>query len=128
MRGYPMPLAETASIFNECLISACALASAADNQEKLAILESSLNNATMIICDIAALVVMVFLALVSNSPAGMVYAMIYDIFSSLALPLETIMLSLIATDLFGNKSFDKIDEGIYFNPSSNSISNSPSIQ
>ena len=63
---------------------------------------------TMIICDIAALVVMVFLALVSNSPAGMVYAMIYGIFSSLALPLETIMLSLIATDLFGNKSFDKI--------------------
>ena len=63
---------------------------------------------TMIVCDIAALVVMVFLALVSNSPAGMVYAMIYGIFSSLALPLETIMLSLIATDLFGNKSFDKI--------------------
>ena len=64
--------------------------------------------ATMIICDIAALAVMVFLALVSNTPAGMVYAMIYGIFSSLALPLETIMLSLIATDLFGNKSFDKI--------------------
>ena len=51
-RDYSMPVAETASIFNECLISACALASAADNQEKLAILESSLNNATMIICDI----------------------------------------------------------------------------
>ena len=63
---------------------------------------------TMIICDIAALVVMVFLALVSNTPEGMVYAMIYGILSSLALPLETIMLSLIATDLFGNKSFDKI--------------------
>ena len=64
--------------------------------------------ATMIICDIAALVVMVMLALVSNSPMGMVYAMGYGILSSLALPLETIMLSLITTDLFGNKSFDKI--------------------
>ena len=64
--------------------------------------------ATMIICDIAALVVMVMLALVSNTPAGMVYAMGYGILSSLALPLETIMLSLITTDLFGNKSFDKI--------------------
>lgn len=63
---------------------------------------------TMIICDVAALFVMVMLALVSNTPAGMVYAMIYGIFSSLALPLETIMLSLITTDLFGNKSFDKI--------------------
>ena len=57
---------------------------------------------------VSALAVMVFLALVSNTTAGMVYAMIYGIFSSLALPLETIMLSLIATDLFGNKSFDKI--------------------
>ena len=63
---------------------------------------------TMIVCDIAALVVMVMLALVTNSPEGRVYAMIYGIFSSLALPLETIMLSLITTDLFGNKSFDKI--------------------
>jgi MFS family permease len=51
---------------------------------------------------------MVFLALVTNSPAGQVYAMIYGIFSSLALPLETIMLSLITSDLFGNKSFEKI--------------------
>jgi MFS family permease len=63
---------------------------------------------SMIICDIAALVVMVLLALVTNSPEGRVYAMIYGIFSALALPLETIMLSLITTDLFGNKSFDKI--------------------
>ena len=47
-----MPVAETASIFNECLISACALESAADNGEKLAILASSLQNSTMIICDI----------------------------------------------------------------------------
>lgn len=64
--------------------------------------------ATMIICDIAALAVMVTLALVTNTPEGRIYAMIYGIFSSLALPLETIMLSLITTDLFGNKSFDKI--------------------
>lgn len=63
---------------------------------------------TMIVCDIAALVVMVFLALVTNSPEGRVFAMIYGVFSSLALPLETIMLSLITTDLFGNKSFDKL--------------------
>ena len=51
-RDYSMPVAETASIFNECLISACALESAADNGEKLAILASSLQNSTMIICDI----------------------------------------------------------------------------
>lgn len=63
---------------------------------------------TMIVCDIAAVVVMVFLALVTNTPEGRIFAMAYGVFSSLALPLETIMLSLITTDLFGNKSFDKL--------------------
>ena len=51
-RDYSMPVAETASIFNECLISASALKSAADDAEKLAILEASLHNDTQIICDI----------------------------------------------------------------------------
>ena len=63
---------------------------------------------TIIVCDVAALVVLVLLAVVTDSAQGRTYAMIYGIFSSLALPLETIMLSLITTDLFGNKSFDKI--------------------
>jgi len=63
---------------------------------------------TMLVCDIAAIVVMSLLAMVTNSPAGKVMAMLYSVFSSLALPLETIMLSLITTDLFGNKSFDKL--------------------
>ncbi len=63
---------------------------------------------TMIVCDVAALVVMVLLALVTNSIQGQVFAMIYGIFSSLALPLETIMLSLITMDLFGYQSFDRI--------------------
>ena len=51
-RDYSMPVAETASIFNECIINAAALEKAADDQEKLAILESSLRDTTQIICDI----------------------------------------------------------------------------
>ena len=51
---------------------------------------------------------MALLAMVTNSVQGQVYAMIYGIFSSMALPLETIMLSLITMDLFGLQSFDKI--------------------
>ena len=51
-RDYSMPVAETASIFNECVINSAALEKAADNAEKLAILESSLHDTTMIICDI----------------------------------------------------------------------------
>ena len=49
---YSMPLAETASTFNECVVMASAIRKAADNQEKLALIESQLQDATQIICDI----------------------------------------------------------------------------
>ena len=49
---YSMPLAETASTFNECVVMASAIAGAADNSEKLALIESQLQDATQIICDI----------------------------------------------------------------------------
>ena len=47
-----MPLAETASTFNECVVMASAIAKAADKDEKLALIESQLQDATQIICDI----------------------------------------------------------------------------
>ena len=47
-----MPLAETASTFNECVVMASAIANAADDQEKLALIESQLQDAAQIICDI----------------------------------------------------------------------------
>ena len=49
---YSMPLAETASTFNECVVMASAISKAADDQEKLALVESQLQDATQIICDI----------------------------------------------------------------------------
>ena len=49
---YSMPLAETASTFNECVVMASAIKKAADDQEKLALIESLLQDATQIICDI----------------------------------------------------------------------------
>lgn len=60
------------------------------------------------ICMITAVVVIFLLALVTDSEIGKTFAMIYGIFSALALPLETIMLPIYAGDLFGQKSFDKI--------------------
>ena len=60
------------------------------------------------ICEVAAIVVYVCLVLVDNSPVGLVLAMVYGIFSSLALPMETIGVSLVTSDLFGNKSFEKM--------------------
>ena len=49
---YSMPVAETASTFNECVVMAAAIEKAADRAEKLALIESQLQDATQIICDI----------------------------------------------------------------------------
>ena len=49
---YSMPLAETASTFNECVVMASAIAKAADKDEKLALIESQLQDVTQVICDI----------------------------------------------------------------------------
>ena len=50
--GYSMPLAETASTFNECVVMASAIKNAANKDEKLALIESQLQDVTQIICDI----------------------------------------------------------------------------
>ena len=49
---YSMPLAETASTFNECVVMASAIGKAVDKNEKIALIESQLQDATQIICDI----------------------------------------------------------------------------
>ena len=49
---YSMPLAETASTFNECVIMNAAIKAAKSDQEKLALIESQLQDATQVICDI----------------------------------------------------------------------------
>ncbi len=49
---YSMPLAETASTFNECVVMGSAIGKAADNNEKIALIESQLQDLTQVICDI----------------------------------------------------------------------------
>ena len=49
---YSMPLAETASTFNECIIMNAAINAAKDDEERLALIESQLQDATQVICDI----------------------------------------------------------------------------
>ena len=51
-QDYSMPVAETASTFNECVVMASAISKAADKAEKLALIESQLQDAAQIICDI----------------------------------------------------------------------------
>lgn len=51
-RDYSMPVAETASTFNECVVMASAIGDAADDAERMALIESQLSDATQVICDI----------------------------------------------------------------------------
>lgn len=50
---YSMPVAETASTFNECIIMAAAIKNAKSDDERLSLIESQLQDATQIICDIS---------------------------------------------------------------------------
>lgn len=63
---------------------------------------------TMNICLVASVATMLILTLVTNTLSGKILAIVYTLFSSIALPLETIMLPLYASSLFGQQSFDKI--------------------
>ncbi len=51
-KNYSMPVAETASIFNECVLMDAAIAKAGSREEKLALIESQLQDVTQIMCDI----------------------------------------------------------------------------
>ena len=51
-KGYSMPVAETASNFNECIVNGYAIAHAQSDAERMALIESQLSDTTQIICDI----------------------------------------------------------------------------
>lgn len=63
---------------------------------------------TMLICDGAAIGTALLLAFVTVGPVGNALAAVYAFLAPLALPLETIMLPLIASNLFGEKEFAKL--------------------
>ena len=63
---------------------------------------------TSTMCSTTAAIVTFMLAFLDNSPLGMAMALVYCIFKSLALPLETIMLPIYASDLFGERSYEKV--------------------
>lgn len=63
---------------------------------------------TMLVCDSAAVVMILLLSMVSTSLEGRIFTIAYSVLSSLALPLETVMLPLIAGELFGEKEYSKL--------------------
>lgn len=63
---------------------------------------------TVLFCDLLAVLSMLFLALATPSVMGKAFAFLHYLVTPFALPLETVMLSLIANDLFGDASFNKV--------------------
>lgn len=63
---------------------------------------------TLLSCQMAALITFVLKGLLVNSLFGMVLATIATVLSSIALTLETVMIPLIANDLFGTASYMKV--------------------
>lgn len=63
---------------------------------------------TLVFCEVCGSISFLCLALCSGSGTGKVLAMCYGIFSPLALPLETVVVPLIAADLFGEKAFSRL--------------------
>ena len=64
--------------------------------------------ATSAICMVSAIGSSTCLILIDSSPTGIALAAVNSVISCFALPLETIMLPIYASDVFGAKSFDKI--------------------
>ena len=62
---------------------------------------------TMNLAYISAFVSMFLLMIIANTPFGAVIGFIRLPFAAIAIPLETVMLPLFASEMFGNKSFDK---------------------
>ena len=62
---------------------------------------------TMNICLICSFVSLAALVCVSNTPIGRTLAAVRVVFGAVAMPLETVMLPLFASEFFGNKSFEK---------------------
>lgn len=62
----------------------------------------------LLMCQIAALATFILKGVLTNSPIGLVFAMVATILSSIALPLETVMIPLMTNDLFGSAAYNKV--------------------
>ena len=63
---------------------------------------------TLLLCQTCVVVGFLLKATLKCSPLGMVLAMAATILTTIAMPLETVMIPLISNDLFGTASYDKV--------------------
>lgn len=62
---------------------------------------------TIIVCSATGVISMLVLTAVTNTFAGKILSLLYAVFGAFALPMETVLIPLYASDLLGQKSFDK---------------------
>lgn len=63
---------------------------------------------TMLLCQIAALLGFLLIALLTNSTLGLIMAMTSTVLRTFAVPMETVMIPLLSNDLFGSASYNKV--------------------
>lgn len=63
---------------------------------------------TLLFCQIAAILVFLLNAILTNSVAGLIMAMAARVLETLAVPMETVMIPLLSNDLFGSASYNKV--------------------
>lgn len=62
---------------------------------------------TIIVCSATGVISMLVLTAVTNTFAGKILSLLYAVFGAFAIPMETVLIPLYASDLFGQKSFNK---------------------
>ena len=63
---------------------------------------------TVTVCDIAAILASVILWCTTSADTGKILGMVYAIITAISLPLHTILIPILAGDLFGDRSCDQI--------------------
>ena len=63
---------------------------------------------TFIICHIATMIAFVLKATLTNTTLGVICAVLASCLTSLAMPLETVMIPLLSNDLFGSTAYHKV--------------------
>lgn len=62
----------------------------------------------LIVCESAAIASFLILAFINGTTVGIIFGFVYAVTFAFAMPLETLVIPLVANDLFGNANYDKI--------------------
>lgn len=93
-------IATTATVSSLCLTFSKIFVGAAYDKRGL--------RTVLLICQVAAIISFVLFAVLANSTAGLVMAIVATVLQTLASPMETVLITLMSGDLFGSASYHKV--------------------